>query len=254
MSFCILVRYRQPAGNGGLSARTEPLLNDIFELLEPLANDGPSSLRPLCREARMVLTARLASTSISGKSATSKEDDVQEQYQKALKLLQDPILPVRAHGLLLLRQLVSPETTKGAQKRHKPMNPALVPAILSIFLQSIQNDESYIFLNAVQGLAAMTDTVGREILQGLIRDYSRDVEKSGMTQQEVDKRLRIGEALSMVIKRCGSALADYSKRFPMNYWYVAHRQFQPSCSSLRCSVSSKQLSSRLHYAHRLYRC
>jgi hypothetical protein len=206
---CAIENSNFLVANETLSARTEPILNDIFELLEPLANDGPSSIRPVAREARMVLTARLASTSAS-KSMTNDRDNVQEQYQKALKLLQDPILPVRAHGLLLLRQLVSPEYTKGSSTQKRAVNPALVPAILSIFMQSIRDEESYIFLNAVQGLAAMTDTVGREIVQGLIRDYSKDVESSGLSQQDTDMRLRIGEALSIVIKRCGSALPDYS--------------------------------------------
>jgi len=74
--------------NGDLSARTTPVLNDIFSLLEPLAIGTSSSVGPPAREARMVMTARLASTStlVSSGARGSAKDSAQETYQKALKL------------------------------------------------------------------------------------------------------------------------------------------------------------------------
>ena len=117
----------------------------------------------------MVLIARLASSSTSPSQTKSKrsalEESAQETYQKALKLLQDPLLPVRAHGLLLLRQLVSSRSTPGGNLEPPSIDRALVPGILSIFLQSLQDDDSYIFLNAVQGLSAMVDGFGKETLK-----------------------------------------------------------------------------------------
>ncbi|KAJ3722990.1 armadillo-type protein [Lentinula raphanica] len=192
-------------GNETLSARTEPILNEIFELLEPLATNGPSAVRAVSREARMVMTARLAlgDEVLHNHAAASQEESPREIYQKALKLLQDPILPVRAHGLLLLRQLAA------ASSDSEKMDPALVPALLEIFVQSIQDDDSYIFLNAVQGLAALVDNYDRSILKRLVYDYTRNLdglEAGNMTQQDVDTRIRLGEALSMVIQRCGDTL------------------------------------------------
>ncbi|KAL6299670.1 hypothetical protein BKA93DRAFT_904210 [Sparassis latifolia] len=200
--------------NPDLSARTAPILNDIFSLLEPLSKDSSETLRPLVREARMVMTARLASTSASFpemKTSATHEDSPQQIYQKALKLLQDPLLPVRAHGLLLLRQLVSTRRTKSGLEEPS-IDRALVPAILSIFLQSIQDDDSYMYLNAVQGLAAMVDGFGKEVLKGLVDIYSQGLDGlggSGMTQQDVDARTRVGEALGQVIRRCGDVLPAY---------------------------------------------
>jgi Required for nuclear transport of RNA pol II C-terminus 1 len=186
-----------------LSVRTAPLLNDIFELLEPIALSGSSSLGPLAREARMVVTARSASTSVENEKPSGDKEDAQEKYQKALKLLQDPILPVRAHGLLLLRELVTTDS--------KSMNSALRPAVLSIFLQSIQDEDSYIFLNGVQGLAAMVDVFGQDVLSSLLREYSDGLERNGtfMSEQELSVRVRVGEALGIVIRRCGTSLGRY---------------------------------------------
>ncbi|KAF8890687.1 armadillo-type protein [Infundibulicybe gibba] len=182
--------------NEDLSARTTPVLNDIFSLLEPLTRDGAVSIKPLAREARMVMTARVASSSSARlkRPRNTEEDSSQELYQKALKLLQDPILPVRGHGLLLLRQLVS---SKGA-------DPALVPAVMAIFLQSIHDEDS---------LAAMVDTFGRDVLHGLVKEYADGLDglagATTMTQHDVDGKVKVGEALGTVIRKCGSALGVY---------------------------------------------
>jgi len=93
----------------------------------------------------------------------------------------------------------------------------LVPAILSIFLQAIQDDDSYLFLNAVQGLAAMADAFGKDVLRSLVHEYAGGLDGLGstnLTQREVDTRVRLGEALGIVIKRCGDALGIYGECSP----------------------------------------
>ncbi|KAL4242026.1 Tango6 family protein [Abortiporus biennis] len=245
--------------NPDLSAGTTPILNDIYSLLEPLTKEplsssptsaaSPTSIRAIAREARMVMTARLASSSITSSSTShskrtlsagdeEEEDKSTEIYQQALKLLQDPILPVRAHGLLLLRELFSSSANENASSKGKKpkgkrrINEALIPGILSIFLQSIQDDDSYIYLNAVQGLAAMVhgpsssvssvtstssrEGYGKEVLRGLVREYSNGLGLAGggvigkMSKDELDVKIRIGEALGQVIRRCGDILPDYA--------------------------------------------
>jgi len=201
------------------------VLNDIFLLVEPLTKHPSESLRPLGREARMVLTARLASTSSTSEASSSKKSPTSDDegpkaiYQKALTLLQDPLLPVRAHGLLLLRQLASSKSPhpKDPTKLAPALDSALVPGVLSIFLQSIQDEDSYIFLNAVQGLAAMVEGFGKEVLRGLVADYVRGLDGVGvgaLDQGEVDVRIRIGEALGQVVRRCGETLPSYGAPFP----------------------------------------
>lgn len=192
-----------------------PVLENIFSLLESLSRSDTPSIKSLAREARMVLTARLASTSSTKRTSSESDgENAQEIYQKALKLLQDPILPVRAHGLLLLRQLVTPTTTRDST-RATITDAALAPAILSIFLQSIQDDDSYVFLNAVQGLAAMVDGFGKDVLKSLVLEYVDGLDGLGagnLTQQDLDTKLRVGEALGLVIRRCGDALGLYGQK------------------------------------------
>ncbi|KAI0291027.1 hypothetical protein B0F90DRAFT_1781194 [Multifurca ochricompacta] len=167
--------------NPNLSVQSAPALGEIFKDAERLAKAPSESVRTLSREARMVLTVRFASASTitPGPAREPEEDRIHSTYQRALRLLQDPLLPVRAHGLFLLRDLVS---TRAGTVPHEVVR-ALEPAIRDVFLQAIQDNDSYIFLNAVQGLAVL---------------------------QDVDVRLRVGEALGQVIRRCGDALPRYA--------------------------------------------
>lgn len=223
--------------NVKLSTSAYPIFDEIFSKMEILAINGSSSVRPLARESRLVITARLAHTPELVK-LSSLEEQTQETYQKALKLLQDPILPVRAHGLLLLRHLVSPPTSEGT-KRPQSINQSLVPAILSIFLQSVQDDDSYIFLNAVQGLAAMVDTFGKDVLQSLMYTYAGGLDGLGagnLSQQDVDIRTRVGEALNIVINRCGTALGIYVDNLVPRLFAIARSSDIPT--TLRTSSLS----------------
>ncbi|KAG1820217.1 uncharacterized protein BJ212DRAFT_1338684 [Suillus subaureus] len=238
--------------NPSLTPNNTPSLAPVLDFLK-----AHTPTRPSAREAQLVLTARMAegalaalgsvpkNTKNKGKSNGQSEDDdtdPRETYQKALKLLQDPLLPVRAHGLLLLRELVSSPARASKAERERLEKEATIralhPAILSIFLQAIQEDDSYVFLNAVQGLAALVHApgpnsrsgTGHEVLKALLDAYARgandfaddeaesdkkpkDGERGkarGKRMSEVDTRLRIGEALAVVVRRCGDALGLYA--------------------------------------------
>lgn len=226
--------------NESMTPVNTPLLQVILSDLEPLTLHSSSTIRPLAREARLVLTARNASTSTGQSTGTTAADDpkkvANDTYQQALKLLQDPILPVRAHGLVLLRQLIAPPKGKPAP----PLDAALVPAILSIFLQSVQEDDSYIFLNAVQGLVAMVDRLGRDIMKGLMDVYAGGLldgrPNSGMGKAELDKRVRVGEALNQSITKCGDALGLYVDILVPSLFHMVRLRDIPT--SLRTSALS----------------
>jgi hypothetical protein len=196
----------------------------IFSRLEPLTNHHRDFIRKAALEARLIITTRqVAGASPSSRHPARRSD--QEVYQEALKLIQDPILPVRAHGLLMLRQLVvrprpsasssisanmRPEGSRSPSSEQSDVDPALIPAILDVFLQSVQDDDSFVFLNAVQGLSAMVDRLGRNILTRLMDVYATNLTfQSPMSKTQLDKRLRVGEALGQVVRRCGDALPAY---------------------------------------------
>lgn len=200
---------------------TTPLLGVIEAQLATHAQSSDSDVRRLASEARLVLTARGAQRSSPSQPQDAAPDSQAAQrakgvqtYQEALRLLQDPILPVRAHGLILLTSLVSSGSVVQARKAastHGLLDPALTPAILDIFIQAVQDDESFLYLNAVKGLAAMADVGGAEMLRRLVKAYVGGLDREkrgakGMKEGDLKTRLRIGEALLQVIKHAGEAL------------------------------------------------
>lgn len=197
-----------------LTPRTTPLVAVLAEHVERLRDASDSETRALAQEAAVVLLARAQApaTQRPGHEAPA----YQAVYQEALTHLQDPILPVRAHGLHLLTQLVATD------RRHHPvcygdvLDPALVPAIFDLFLQAIQDDESFLYLNAVQGLAHMAVTWRTTVLTQLLAVYvGGDKTQESLAHalqgaeplsaRRTDARLRIGEALLQVLQHLGEA-------------------------------------------------
>ncbi|WFD18781.1 hypothetical protein MCAP1_000992 [Malassezia caprae] len=197
-----------------LTPRTTPLLAVLAEHVERLRDGPDSETRALAQEAAVVLLARAQAP--AAQPAAREAPAYRGVYQEALQHLQDPILPVRAHGLHLLTQLVATD------RRHHPvcygdvLDPALQPAIFDLFLQAIQDDESFLYLNAVQGLAHMAVTwrttvltqmlavyVGGDKTQDSIARALRGAEP--LSARATDARLRIGEALLQVLQHLGEA-------------------------------------------------
>jgi hypothetical protein len=210
---------RRVKGLPDISLQNNPILNTIWDQLQPLTRNEDVELAKLAREARLVLSARLATGSIlsvdNSVSIDARKIAEKEKYQKALKLLQDPILPVRAHGLILLKEIVSPPptTTVGAPAR-SIVDTALIPGIMNIFMESIQDDDSYIFLNAIQGLSALAAHSGRETLTRVLAIYTKGLDRRPvevLSKKEIDIRLRVGEALVQVIRELNQILPAYSR-------------------------------------------
>ncbi|GJN93079.1 hypothetical protein Rhopal_006124-T1 [Rhodotorula paludigena] len=205
--------------NETLDASNTPLLAVIYSQLDTLQASNTSQLiPPLAREAKMVLSLRRASSVFGAPNpdeASESSDPLAAsriKYRDALKLLQDPLLPVRAQGLHLLRTLVLDRDTALLST-----DPALLPAVLDIFVGAIEEEDSFLYLNAVQGLSSLVDVFGRQVVARLAEVYTgtRRGEKGGPKEvgegerglRELDKRLRVGETLVQVVQRAGQALA-----------------------------------------------
>lgn len=181
----------------------------ILKLIDPrlgqfVQNDGPSTIKILSRQAKMILRIQIMQDLMPVAPSESVDPlaPSRVKYQEALRLLKDSILPVRAQGLVLLRTLVQNGSTTDA---------ALYPAILDIFFRTLEDTDSFLYLNAINGLGAMADIEGRKVYQRMIQGYTfAAIHSSAKEQQEqLDKKLRIGEALEQVVRTAGTTVAAY---------------------------------------------
>ncbi|PKI85735.1 hypothetical protein MVES1_000271 [Malassezia vespertilionis] len=202
-------------GHPELTLATVPMLQVLLHKIEPMRDAASEELRALSQEVVLLLSARHQAQTTINAPSRPKYMDV---YHEALQYLQDPILPVRAYGLTLLAQLVSKDTAHHGQVYGTALDPALLPAIFDLLVHAVQDDESFLYLNAVKGLAQMTAHWREAVLQPLVAIYVGGDKSNSqlaralhygqqLTQRETDKRLRIGEALLQVLQFCGEAIA-----------------------------------------------
>ena len=198
-------------GNEGLSHANTPILHSISARLHQLSDSENPTTSRLARDANMILALRKAAQSSETMSVSEGPlGKSRDTYQEALKLLQDPILPIRAQGLAMLRSLVASKDALFST------DSALIPAVLDIFVQAVQDDDSFLYLNAIQGLSVMVDSFGKDIAARLARLYLGNnpdsVGEGEKGRRELDKRLRVGEALVQIAQRAAQALPIYGRK------------------------------------------
>ncbi|CAO3563855.1 unnamed protein product [Mortierella alpina] len=192
--------------NEHLSQQDRHLLGLTLLHLKLLSDHPLIEIRRVAHDLQTLIPTRLSDASSTAADAPKKSvmEIEMEKYASALAALQDSLLPVRAHGLHILREMILAKSvvltkSSGGDGAERELDHAL-----DIFVQHVQEPDSFIYLNAVKGLAALTDAHGPEILAKLMRIYSNENGK-----QQLDTRLRIGEALVQTVQRCGEALGGY---------------------------------------------
>ena len=175
------------------------LLQSAVDSLKILEKHPMELVGEAVNEVLLAITSYLSSQKMANaKHKPSASIEVsKEKYRDAMKSLQDDLLPIRAHGMGMLKEMVlakDPLVSSGEG----------LDGVLDIFVRLVQDEDSYIYLNAVKGLSAMTDAYGNQIIKKLGAIYSDP-------NQKLDNRLRIGEALLQTIQRCGDALSNYGK-------------------------------------------
>ncbi len=183
----------------------EPLVTDLVPLLEGIHTTAPqllaqsAALRAAIRDPNAAWRARLSSQRSNNNNDDSDDDDIggvdrAEAFASALRDMGDPLLPVRAHGLIAMRKLILAKDSVAL---------ANLPQLMGALRQALRNDESYVFLGAVQALAALGDVCPHDALPVLVADYHDP-------SLGEDARLKIGEAAVLIAQRCGETLPVFA--------------------------------------------
>lgn len=163
-------------------------------------------------------------------SRASKLQVVPSQLEKALEDVANPMLPVKGHGLLQLRKLIEARDSETLQHEQK---------LLQIFQSELTNDDSYIYLMAIHGLAALGLIFHQNVVPILIQEYDiinpelgesdskRNTMYRKMTPTErIERRMKIGEVLVKVVQQLGQIAPVY--RVPLtNLFFRVVRDDEP---------------------------
>ncbi|RZC37025.1 transport and Golgi organization protein 6, partial [Asbolus verrucosus] len=160
-------------------------------LLQPLAEiaskTSDAELRHFCDKIATTITEKKA----KGKNKCHNEAT---EFEKALEDVCDPLLPTRGHALLVLSKLVEKKDKEAMERKQY---------LLNLFQLSLKDEDSFIYLNAVQGLAALADVFPDTVLEVLCEEYADFAKKSEET------RLKLGEVLVRVVKSLGEMAPKY---------------------------------------------
>ncbi|KAK9373537.1 uncharacterized protein V1513DRAFT_449016 [Lipomyces chichibuensis] len=173
-------------GKTTFSSDDQRLLKSFGPSLKYISEHGPGTVS----SSAATLALLLNETGVSTASSNSHLTESQQRYQSALNHLQDPLIPIRAYGLHLLRTLIT--------ERDPVVN---VDSVLKIYLSTLKDEDSFIYLNSIKGLEALTDIHGIYVIKRLIAQYTAPDKSISL-----DERLRIGEAILRTVQRLGGAL------------------------------------------------
>ena len=176
----------------GLQEHEMPMLLDVIPALEHAGNRHPSLFAAAATLVGGI--KQLNSTRPNLKEPISPEFDVEEALERVLKDLSDPLLPVRAHALVGLRKLVLSRDAATLDKFER---------VLQLFSAQMTSDDSYLYLGAIQGLAALGDVAASRTIPMLLKDFHN-------SKLATETRLKVGEALVTIAQRCGEMLPVYA--------------------------------------------
>ncbi|TYZ65520.1 hypothetical protein PybrP1_000804 [[Pythium] brassicae (nom. inval.)] len=219
------------AGASNRSDAEEAQLRAMLPVLEVLSRHPRPEIAELASDTRVKILVRGGSGGHSPASATDATrrrggdrsfDDVLSDAQTDLK---STLVPLRARGVVTLTKLVR----ASQQQRCDPAWTPRVQRLVGLFLAHLDDPESYVFLAAVQGLAALADAhadVAIPLLVAALRDRS----------EPLARRIKLSEALLFSAKRCGETLPVHAKTFVFAYLDCIR---PPAAASARVGASKR---------------
>ncbi|XP_043276359.1 transport and Golgi organization protein 6 homolog [Venturia canescens] len=172
------------------------LFNELAEFLTEVKTRGriPEQLSTLVEELLGIIknqgkrrTQRYQDLSVDGRGKGS-------DFEKAIKDLADPLLPVRGHGLIALTKLL---------EKKDPEAVANKDIILCFFQENLKHEDSFIYLSAVNGLCVLATLFPEKVIEILIQEYVDMPQRNTNGEIAPENRAKLGEILVKTARALG---------------------------------------------------
>ncbi|XP_011875327.1 PREDICTED: transport and Golgi organization protein 6 homolog isoform X2 [Vollenhovia emeryi] len=164
------------------------------------------------------------------------------KFDEALRDLADPLLPVRAHGLVTLTRLIE---TKD------PYTVARNAIVLRLFQENLKDDDSFVYLASINGLCALATAFPAKVVETLMLEYIDMPERIAVSEITVETRIKLGEILVKTTRALGE-MSVAQKNTLVNGFLCAIRDTDPlvrasglSCLGELCKVLNYRLGNIL---------
>ncbi|XP_020311620.1 transport and Golgi organization protein 6 homolog [Oncorhynchus kisutch] len=147
----------------------------------------------------------------------------------------DPEVPTRAVALRTLTRAIQNRDREALQNQEK---------VLTLFLENLEHEDTFVYLSAIQGLAVLADFFPERILLRLQEEYQNV--PSSQKERSLETRLKVGE----VLMRASRAMGDLAPHHGRPLIGVFLRGTRDEDCSVRASCLSNlgELCQRLNYA------
>ncbi|KAJ8335527.1 hypothetical protein SKAU_G00388690 [Synaphobranchus kaupii] len=149
----------------------------------------------------------------------------------------DPDVPTRAVALRSLTRALQERSPEALQARDR---------VLTLFLENLNHEDSFVYLSAIQGLAVLADSSPETVLQRLLEEFQGGAAGPSPGARSVETRLKVGE----VLMRASRALGDLAPHHGRPLIGVFLRGVRDADPTIRASSLSNlgELCQRLHFS------
>ncbi|KAK9304573.1 hypothetical protein QLX08_004017 [Tetragonisca angustula] len=220
-----------------LSERKKPLDWTVFSdfvkfLKECCVSNISSQLLLLIRELIKLIESQ-------GKSERKQYQDlsvnrkVSNKFEEALGDLADPLLPVRAHGLVVLTKLI---------ENMDPCAIARKMILLQLFNENLKHEDSFIYLAAINGLCALATSYPQVVVETLVKEYIDMPQRVSAEEITTETRVKLGEVLVKMTRNLAEMAPAYKNILINGFLCVARdtdslvRASSLSCLGELCKV------------------
>ncbi|XP_012134725.2 transport and golgi organization 6 isoform X1 [Megachile rotundata] len=190
------------------------VFNDFVKFLKECCSLShvPKQLMSLTRELIELIE-------IQGRSKQKHYQDLSvdckrlNKFEEALKDLADPLLPVRAHGLITLTKLIENADPCATTKKE---------FILQLFQENLKHEDSFIYLAAINGLHALAMSYPQVVIETLVHEYINMPQRISAGELTVETRVKLGEVLVKMTRALGEMASAY-KNILINGFLCAAR-------------------------------
>ncbi|XP_015181586.1 PREDICTED: transport and Golgi organization protein 6 homolog [Polistes dominula] len=148
------------------------------------------------------------------------------KFEEAIKDLSDPLLPVRAHGIITLTKLIEIKDPIAVFRKS---------IILRLFQENLKHEDSFIYLAAINGMCALAVMYPKEVIVILVEEYICMPQRIATCDISVQSRIKLGEILVRTTRGLGKIAYTY-KNILVNGFLCGVRDPDPliRASSLSC--------------------
>ncbi|CAD0196045.1 unnamed protein product [Chrysodeixis includens] len=158
----------------------------LVPTLRSIVSTDSSMNSILCKEALSLITLEGGK-----KKETACEKAISDTFHD--------LLPVRAHGIIELTKLIDAKDSETISKKHY---------VFCIFQDHLKDEDSYIYLAAVNGLAALCSHCTEDVLHVLCKEFVQNMEQESIETKDsqnraADLRMKIGDVIVKVTRKLG---------------------------------------------------